>query len=133
MRARREGARDGAITLVGWPDAASCNRCQLRYVIGLISSSLSSPRRILQRTSKFNRKLAESSLGGEVYAFSEMADHVAPLRESPSPFVDGGAGGLRKLVDPSKEQENGQGGSSTGRGNSEGPYRLKKGLPVRAF
>ena len=46
-----------------------------------MSSSLTGPCHILQRTSKFTRKLVKSSLGGEVYAFSEMIDHMALLRE----------------------------------------------------
>merc|ERR1712215_449403 len=48
---------------------------------GIHLSSLSGPCHILQWTSKFTRKLVKSSLGGEVYAFSEMLDHMSMLRE----------------------------------------------------
>ena len=51
-----------------------------------MSSPLSGPCHVLQWTSKFTRKLVESSLGGEVYAFSEMIDHMALLREFYAPF-----------------------------------------------
>ena len=42
------------------------------YVIGLMSSTLKGPRHILQRTSKFTRKMVKSSMGREIYALSEM-------------------------------------------------------------
>ena len=58
----------------------------LGYLIGIMSSSLTGPCHVLQWTSKFTRKLVKSSLGGEVYAFSEMIDHVALLREFYAPF-----------------------------------------------
>ena len=51
-----------------------------------MSSSLTGPCHVLQWTSKFTRKLVKSSLGGEVYAFSEMIDHMALLREFYAPF-----------------------------------------------
>ena len=91
----------GALTLVGWSDAAygklsEDGRCRLGYIIGLMSSSLSGPCHILQWTSKFTRKLVKSSLGGEVYAFSEMVDHMALIREFYTPFV-----GLRQSLQPS--------------------------------
>ena len=35
---------------------------------------------------KFTRKLVGSSLGGEVYAFSETIDHMALLSEFYAPF-----------------------------------------------
>ena len=50
-------------------------------------SALCGPRRIVQRSWKFARQTVESSLGGEVYGFSEMADHVEFLRECYAPFV----------------------------------------------
>ena len=46
-----------------------------------MSSALSGPCHIIQRTSKFTRKLVTSSLGGEVFAFSEMLDHMSMLPE----------------------------------------------------
>ena len=51
-----------------------------------LSSSLTGPCHVLQWASKFTRKLVKSSLGGEVYAFSEMIDHMALLREFCVPF-----------------------------------------------
>ena len=74
------------MTLVGWSDAAyggqsSLGDCRLGYVIGLTSSNLCGPRHLIQWTSKFTRKLVRSSLGGEVYAFSEMLDHTSTIRE----------------------------------------------------
>ena len=84
--------RPGSLTLVGWSDAAygglsEGGRCRLGYVVGLMSSSLSGPCHILQWTSKITRKLVKSSLGGEVYAFSEMIDHMALIRDFFAPFV----------------------------------------------
>ena len=46
-----------------------------------MSTDLCGPCHIIQWTSKFTRKLVKSSLGGEVYAFSEMLDYMAMLRE----------------------------------------------------
>ena len=65
----------GSLSLAGWSDAAygdlsQNGKCRLGYFIGITSSSLSGPRHVLQWTSKFTRKLAKGSLGGEVYAFS---------------------------------------------------------------
>ena len=81
------------MTLVGWSDAAygrlsEEGRCRLGYIIGLMSSSLSGPCHVLQWTSKFTRKLVKSSLGGEVYAFSEILDHMALNRKFCAPFAD---------------------------------------------
>ena len=64
------------MTLVGWSDAAygdqsTEGKCRLGFVIGLMSSTLKGPFRILQRTYKFSRKMVKSSLGGEVFALSE--------------------------------------------------------------
>ena len=42
----------------------------------------------IQWTSKFTRKLVKSSLGREVYAFSEMLDHTSMLRENYGHFAD---------------------------------------------
>ena len=74
------------MTLVGWSDAAygntSCmGKCRLGYLIGVMSANLCGACHIIQWTSKFTRKLVKSSLGGEVYAFSEMLDHMSMLRE----------------------------------------------------
>ena len=43
-------------------------------------------RRPLQWTSKFTRKLVTGSLGGEVYALSDLVDHVSLLRDCYEPF-----------------------------------------------
>ena len=82
----------GAMSLVGWSDAAygdltKNGKCRLGYLIGLMSSALSGPCHVLQWTSKFTRKLVKSSLGGEVYAFSEMLDHMTLLRGFYAPFA----------------------------------------------
>ena len=84
-RQRRGKIHEGAETLGGWSDAAHADqsttgKCRLGYVIGLMSSTLRGPRHIIQWTSKFTRKLAKCSLGGEVYAFSEMAGRIPILR-----------------------------------------------------
>ena len=76
----------GNMSMVGWSDAAYGNttcmgKCRLGYVIGVMPSNLTGPCHIIQWTSKFTRKLVKSSLGGEVYAFSEMLDHMSMLRE----------------------------------------------------
>ena len=41
----------------------------------------------MQGGTKFTRELVESSLGGEVYAFSELVGHMAPLRELRPPIA----------------------------------------------
>ena len=56
-------------------------KCRLGYLIGVMSPNLCGPCHIIQWASKFARKLVKSSLGGEVYAFSEMLDHMSMLRE----------------------------------------------------
>ena len=74
------------MTLAGWSDAAygtttRMGKCRLGYLIGVTSTNLCGPCHIIQWTSKFTRKLVESSLGGEVYAFSETLDHMSMLRK----------------------------------------------------
>ena len=49
---------------------------------GLTAPTLKGPRHILQRTSKFTRKLVESGPGGE------MLDHASLLREVYEPSVE---------------------------------------------
>ena len=83
----------GAMSLAGRPDAAYRDssregRRRLGYVIGLMSPSPSGPCHILQRTSKFTRRLVKSSLGGRVYALSEMVGDITLLREFYPPFLD---------------------------------------------
>ena len=92
-RHREETIHGNAMTLAAWSDAAyvdqsSMGKCRLGYVIGLMSPNLYGPCHIIHWTSKFTRKLVESSLGGEVYALSEMLDHVSMLREFYGHFAD---------------------------------------------
>ena len=93
MRQRSEAIHSETMTSIGWSDAAYGDqptmgeRC-MGYVIGLMSSTLRGPRQITKWTSKLTRRLDESSLGGEVYAFSEMIDHVSMLREFYGHFID---------------------------------------------
>ena len=68
-RSNGERVHNGALSLVGWSDAAygdlsQNGRCRLGYLIDIMSSSLSGPCHVLQWTSKFTRKLVKSSLGG---------------------------------------------------------------------
>ena len=82
-----------AMSLAGWSDAAygaqeAEGKSRLGYVVGLTSSTLSAPRRILRWASKFARKLAKSSLGGEVYTSCDRVDHMSPLREFNEPSAN---------------------------------------------
>ena len=81
--------------------------CRLGYIIGPTSPNLRELCHSVHWASKFTRKLARSSLGGEVYAFGEMLDHMAMLRG----FVRGygGSGGLRKPVYASRNELSGRG------------------------
>ena len=81
----------GTLSLVSWSDAAygdlsQNGKCRPGYLIGITPSSLSGPRNVLQRASKFTRRLVKSSLGGEVYSFSKMIDHMALSRGFYAPF-----------------------------------------------
>ena len=67
----KEEAVDGEMEArgesVGWSDAAhggqvAGGKCRLGSVIGIVSTSLTGPRHVLQGTSKFTRKLDKSSL-----------------------------------------------------------------------
>ena len=62
-------------------DQYTQRRRRLGCVTGLISSTLTGPRHIVQWTSKFTRKSVKSSLAGEVRASSEIVDRVPTLRE----------------------------------------------------
>ena len=71
MRQRGEEIHGGTRSLVGWSVAAygdhsAVGKCLLGYFIGLMSSTLSGLCHIIQRTSKYTRKLVKSSLAGEV-------------------------------------------------------------------
>ena len=92
MRQRSDKIHGGATTIAGWSDAAYGDQLaaaerRLGYVIGLMSPTLSGSRHIIQWMSKFTRGLVKSSLGGEVYAFSEMVDHVSMHREVYAHFI----------------------------------------------
>ena len=63
-----------------------------------LSSSLAGPCHILQWTSKLTRKLARSSLGGEVYALCEIDDRMTPIRDFFGP-LEGLAPGMVGLED----------------------------------
>ena len=89
----KEKIHGNTMTLAGRPDAAygdqsSLGKRRLSYVIGLTSPNPCGPCHLIQLTSKFTRKLAKSSLGGEVYAFSEMVDHMSMPREFYGHFTD---------------------------------------------
>ena len=57
-------------------------------------STINGYRRLSKRTSKFARKLVTGTLGSEVYALSEMVDHMVLLRVSYTPFLVLGPGML---------------------------------------
>ena len=60
-------------------DGAAEAQCRLGFVIGPTSSTLGGPCHMLRRTSKF------AGLADQVYAFSEIADHMSLPREFRSP------------------------------------------------
>ena len=83
---RGERVHGGSISLVRWSDApfgykSTGGKFRLGYAIGLISSTVSGPRHILQRMSKLTRVLVTSSLGGEVSALTGMVVHMLLLKE----------------------------------------------------
>ena len=93
IRTRGEKAHCGTMTPAGWPyivyrEQTSEGKCRPGYAIGLASSTLRVPCHLLQRPSKFARKLAERNPGGEVFAFSDMIDSMALLREFRAPVAD---------------------------------------------
>ena len=63
-------------------------RCTLGFLIGLSAPAVCGPRQLLQRPSKFPRKLIKGSLSGEVYAFSGTMGHMARLGEFYVSFAD---------------------------------------------
>ena len=62
-------------------DQSAAGKCGLGHVFGLTPSSLNGPCDIPQWTAAFTGKLAGGSLGGEVYARSEMVDHMSLIRD----------------------------------------------------
>ena len=81
---------DGRMLLM-WGQATGGRR-RLGYAAGLMSSILTGPCHIPQRTSKITRKLAKCSLGGEVHALSDMVDHMSLQGDLYGPFEGPNAG-----------------------------------------
>ena len=82
-----------AMTPVGWSGAAygdqsRVGKCRLGHIVGPMSPNLSGPCHLAYWASKITRKLVKSSVGGEVYAVSEMLDHMFMLREYYGHFTD---------------------------------------------
>ena len=77
---------EDTMLLTGWSDAAlgtheRDGRCRLEHLIALMSSTLTGPVRIPQWASRFTRKRVKSSLGGKIFAVSEMWGHMDMIRE----------------------------------------------------
>ena len=122
----------GTLSPVGWSDAAyndlsQSGKCRLGYLTGITSSSLSGPCYVLRWTSKFTRKLVKSSLGGEAYAFSEMIDHMALLREFYAPFsrISPGMVGMEDCESLFTHLKN--------RKMAAGEYFVRRFLPIQQF
>ena len=74
------------MTLAGWSvaghgDQTKEGRCRLGQMSRIISSSLRGRRHPSQWSSEFTRELVKLRLGGEVYASSEMLEHLALSNE----------------------------------------------------
>ena len=69
----------GARSDASYWDRSTEGRRQLGYVIGLMSTTLKDPSRILQWASKFARKMVRSCAGREVFALSEVGDRMLIL------------------------------------------------------
>ena len=74
------------MSLAGWPDAACGNeppesKCPPSYVIGSMSSTPCGQRHISQWPSTLTGKPEKSDLSRKANAFSEMINHMTPLRE----------------------------------------------------
>ena len=79
----------GAMSLAGRSDRVHGDHWRRPgFAIGFLPSTVHAPCRVLQWSSKFTRKMVKSSLGGQVYAFSEMADRAALLRDFFNSSVD---------------------------------------------
>ena len=63
-------------------------KCCLGYVFALTPLSLRGQCHIFLWASKLTRKLVESSLGGEAYAFAETLDRAPALRAFCDHFID---------------------------------------------
>ena len=85
MRKRGEKIPGGSMAPVVWSDAAygdhsTVGERRLGHVIRLMPSALRGPCHIIQRAANFARDPFKISLGGEVYEFSRMVDHMLMLR-----------------------------------------------------
>ena len=81
------------MTLLRWSgfaygDYSVGGTCFLGSAVGLTASTLSWPRRILQRASRFAWHLVSRTVGGRVCARSETIDHVSLSRQFYEPSVD---------------------------------------------
>ena len=72
---------------VVYGDQTKGERSRLGHAVGLVSSSPRVPCRRPLWAPMFTRILVKGSLGGEVYAFSEMMGHVALLRDFYAPLA----------------------------------------------
>ena len=70
-------------------------RRRLGYVNGLSFQAISLPCHVIQYPPKFPGTCERKGLGGEAYAFNEMLDHVALLREFYTPYADPSQGAAR--------------------------------------
>ena len=100
MRGRGETIHRGSMSFVGHSDAvhgdqSAAAKCRLGCVRGLTSFTLNGPCHIIQWASKITRKSVETSLGGQVYAFSEMGDRVTLPGELYDPCADMSPGMIR--------------------------------------
>ena len=92
-----------------------------------MSSSLSGPCHVLQRTSKITRKLVKSRLGGEAHAFSETIAHMALSREFYAPFsrISPGMVGMEDCGSLFAHLEN--------QGMVTDKYLVRRFLPIQQF
>ena len=86
MTARGERVHGRTMSLVRWSNAAygdqsAKGKYPLGYIIRRAPSSPAGPRHVLQRTSRFTRKVVTRSLGGAAYALSEMVGHMSLIRD----------------------------------------------------
>ena len=87
LRKRGDRVHYGSTTLAGRPDAAyggqlTEGKRRLGNVIGLASSTLKGSCRILPWTSKITKTKVKSSMGGEVCALRETADHMVASEDA---------------------------------------------------
>ena len=107
LRNRGEEAHCGSMPWVACLDATYGDQLaegkrQFGYVVGLMPLTLTGPRPVSQWPSKFTRRLVRSRSGGEVYALSEMVDHMTLPRDfyGPCGGLDPGMVGLEDCGSP---------------------------------